>query len=92
MPVEVVRPDGSTIRGQVQFIGKTHFHPGKWVGVTLATPSGKNNGTVLGKSYFKCAAKHGLFVRKTQVRTLPSKAPPKVTSKVRSQLQYPCTP
>ena len=40
---------------------------GKWIGVILDEPKGKNNGTVQGKSYFSCADNHGIFVRFTQV-------------------------
>ena len=69
--VMVTRADGSIVRGQVRFLGKTNFYPGKWVGVALTTPSGKNDGTVRGESYFKCPAKHGLFLRPSQVRALP---------------------
>ncbi len=48
------------------------FAPGKWVGVELDEPKGKNNGTVLGKAYFSCRDNHGLFVRQNQlqVRTI----------------------
>ena len=45
--------------GTVAYVGVTEFAPGKWVGVILDQPSGKNNGTVQGKSYFECADKHG---------------------------------
>ena len=74
--VQVTRKEG-TVEGQVHFIGETHFHPGKWIGVVLPTPIGKNNGSVGGKSYFQCADKHGLFVTEAQVKTLPPTAPSK---------------
>ena len=45
--------------GVVSFAGLTEFAPGKWIGVTLDEPKGKNNGTVQGKSYFTCADRHG---------------------------------
>ena len=45
--------------GTVAYVGVTEFAPGKWVGVIWDEPIGKNNGTVQGKSYFECAAKHG---------------------------------
>jgi len=35
---------------------------GSWVGVEFFEPKGKNDGTVKGKVYFQCAAKHGMFV------------------------------
>ena len=45
--------------GVVAYVGVTDFAPGKWIGVILDKPKGKNNGTVQGKSYFECAEKHG---------------------------------
>ena len=51
-----------------RFMGTTEFAPGKWIGVELLDPRGKNNGTVNGKEYFKCADQHGLFLRSTQIQ------------------------
>ena len=45
--------------GEVAYVGVTEFAPGKWIGVILDQPKGKNNGTVQGKSYFQCPDKHG---------------------------------
>lgn len=44
---------GKNIRGEVAYIGMTTFAAGKWVGVVLAEPKGKNNGTIQGNCYFK---------------------------------------
>ncbi|KAF7259485.1 hypothetical protein EG68_03150 [Paragonimus skrjabini miyazakii] len=65
--VEVVGKD--TI-GTVAFIGATQFSSGKWIGVVLDEPKGKNNGTVQGKRYFTCDEDHGIFVRPTQLKLL----------------------
>ena len=43
---------------------------GKWIGVALDEPKGKNNGVVQGKKYFSCEDNHGIFVRQSQVCTL----------------------
>lgn len=43
---------GKNIQGTVAFIGMTSFASGKWIGVVLDEPKGKNNGTVQGKAYF----------------------------------------
>lgn len=44
---------GKNIRGEVAYIGMTTFAAGKWVGVALTEPKGKNNGTLQGNFYFK---------------------------------------
>jgi dynactin 1 len=55
-------------KGVVRFIGATSFAAGEWYGVELALPKGKNDGTVNGETYFRCAPDHGLFCKKAQVR------------------------
>lgn len=62
--VEVI---GKGQRGTVAYIGATLFASGKWVGVILNEPKGKNDGTVQGKRYFTCEENHGIFVRQSQV-------------------------
>ncbi len=47
------------VDGEIAYIGATDFAPGKWVGIILTEPKGKNDGSVQGKSYFKCTDKHG---------------------------------
>lgn len=47
-----VEVTGKNIRGEVAYIGMTAFATGKWVGVVLSEPKGKNNGTIQGNSYF----------------------------------------
>jgi len=49
--------------GIVRFVGATSFAAGKWIGVELDGPTGKNNGFVQGKSYFSCRDGYGVFVR-----------------------------
>ena len=39
--------------GTVAYVGTTQFAAGKWIGVVLDEPNGKNNGTVQGKTYFQ---------------------------------------
>ncbi|CAH1761785.1 1197_t:CDS:10, partial [Entrophospora sp. SA101] len=56
--------------GTIRFVGHTAFSPGKWFGVELDEPLGKNDGSVNGKHYFKCEEKHGVFIRTSQARPL----------------------
>ena len=37
------------LQGTIRFFGTTEFAPGKWAGVELDEPKGKNNGNVKGK-------------------------------------------
>ena len=63
---------------KVRHIGQ--FHHGKeneiWVGLELNEPTGKHNGTVEGRFYFKCKDKHGSFVPMSKVLTVLEKERP----------------
>lgn len=48
--VEVI---GKNVQGVIAFCGLTSFATGKWIGLVLEEPKGKNNGTVQGHSYFQ---------------------------------------
>jgi dynactin 1 len=66
-------PIGATVeislgRGVVRFCGATNFAPGKWVGIELSEPVGKNDGSVRGVAYFSCPMNYGVFVKASQVR------------------------
>ncbi|KAG9259828.1 dynactin subunit 1-like [Astyanax mexicanus] len=65
--VEVI---GKGQRGTVAYVGATLFASGKWVGVILDEPKGKNDGTVQGKAYFTCKENHGIFVRQSQIQLI----------------------
>ncbi|OAL55356.1 hypothetical protein IQ07DRAFT_607726 [Pyrenochaeta sp. DS3sAY3a] len=58
-------PETDDRRGTVSYIGPVPEIPGigSWIGVTLDEPTGKNNGSVKGKSYFECGPNYGVFVR-----------------------------
>ncbi|KAJ1910903.1 hypothetical protein IWQ60_010406, partial [Tieghemiomyces parasiticus] len=62
--------------GIIRFIGTTAFATGRWVGVELDSPSGKNDGSVHGEVYFTCPPNHGMFVRTTQVRLATAETTP----------------
>lgn len=52
---------GDGRRGTIRFAGPTLFAPGEWVGVELASATGKNDGSVQGERYFDCPMGHGMF-------------------------------
>ena len=53
--------------GTIAFIGATRFAPGQWFGVILDAPDGRNNVEVLGRRYFNCRQRHGLFLRRDRI-------------------------
>lgn len=57
-------------RGAIRFSGATSFSGGKWIGIELDEPQGKNDGTVQGVRYFTCKMGHGVFVRPSQVKVI----------------------
>lgn len=59
---------GTSKVGIVRYIGPTDFQEGTWVGVELDSPSGKNDGSIGGKQYFRCSPGYGLLVRPGRVR------------------------
>lgn len=76
---------GKNVAGTVAFIGSTQFSTGKWIGVILDEPKGKNNGTVQGKRYFTCEEDHGIFVRPTQLKLEGADDPGLMASSVLSE-------
>ncbi|KRY22009.1 Dynactin subunit 1 [Trichinella patagoniensis] len=66
--------DDKRLLGIVAYVGTTQFSPGKWIGVILDEPKGKNNGLVQGKEYFRCEANHGIFVRPAQVKLIENES------------------
>ncbi|KAI8092701.1 dynein associated protein-domain-containing protein [Halteromyces radiatus] len=62
--------------GTIRYTGTTSFQTGKWIGIELDEPQGKNSGVVQGKRYFDCRTNHGVFVRPSQVKLLPSSPSP----------------
>lgn len=44
---------GKECLGHIAYIGHPAFASGKWIGVILDEPKGKNNGTIKGQAYFK---------------------------------------
>nr|XP_055202167.1 kinesin-like protein KIF13B [Nyctereutes procyonoides] len=59
---------GTNKVGIVRYVGPTDFQEGTWIGVELDLPSGKNDGSIGGRQYFKCNPGYGLLVRPGRVR------------------------
>ncbi|CAN7985125.1 unnamed protein product [Ixodes pacificus] len=57
----IVNASSGMKAGTLRFMGPTEFATGQWAGVELDEPVGKNDGSVAGKKYFRCPARHGLF-------------------------------
>lgn len=57
-------------RGVVRFSGTTDFAPGKWIGIELYEPNGKNDGSINGVVYFSCKMNYGVFVRQSQIKNI----------------------
>jgi len=61
---------GKELFGTIAYVGMTSFAVGKWVGVVLDEPKGKNSGSIKGQQYFQCDENCGMFVRPTQLRVV----------------------
>ncbi|XP_037382435.1 kinesin-like protein KIF13B isoform X2 [Talpa occidentalis] len=59
---------GTSKTGIVRYVGPTDFQEGTWIGVELDLPAGRNDGSVGGRTYFRCPPGHGLLVRPGRVR------------------------
>ncbi|KAF5292478.1 hypothetical protein FQA39_LY14025 [Lamprigera yunnana] len=62
-----VEVKGKDVLGTIAYHGMTGFAAGRWFGLVLDEPKGKNNGTVKDKIYFQCEENHGLFVKLDQI-------------------------
>ena len=61
------------LSGTIRFLGNTSFQTGKWMGVELDEPIGKNSGVVQGKRYFDCKNNHGMFIRPANAKLIEVK-------------------
>merc|ERR1711991_501496 len=56
-------------RGTIRYVGDIRGKPGKFVGVELDEPFGKNDGSIEGHKFFECAPNYGCFVKPGSVET-----------------------
>ncbi|KAL8185021.1 UNVERIFIED_CONTAM: hypothetical protein K2H54_035006, partial [Gekko kuhli] len=59
---------GTNKTGTVRYVGPTDFQEGTWIGVELDLPSGKNDGSIGGRQYFKCNPGYGLLVKPSRIK------------------------
>jgi len=57
------------LMGTIKHIGEVKGKNGKWIGLELSKPEGRNNGVYDGVKYFDCRPQHGIFVKlvKTEI-------------------------
>ena len=70
----LVNATSGTKLGTLQYLGAADFAPGRWAGIELDEPVGKNDGSVAGKRYFKCEMKYGLFAPINKISAAPLSA------------------
>ena len=57
--------------GTIRYIGSpVRSQSGVWLGLSLAEPSGKNDGSQRGVRYWKDKPKHGLFTKPNKVKKI----------------------
>ncbi|XP_055637858.1 dynactin subunit 1 isoform X2 [Toxorhynchites rutilus septentrionalis] len=84
-----IEVSGKDVRGSIAYIGMTSFAVGKWIGVILDEPKGKNNGSIKGQTYFTCEENYGMFVRPTQLIYLDDAGNPIENSDVQTPEEKP---
>lgn len=75
---------GKDVKGSVAYVGYPTFATGKWIGVTLDEPKGKNNGTVRGHAYFRVSILIIIILRRCCVFFSPQSV--SVTSSTKTDL------
>ena len=70
----LVNATSGTKLGTLQYLGAADFAAGRWAGIELDEPVGKNDGSVAGKRYFKCEMKYGLFAPIHKISAAPLSA------------------
>ncbi|XP_053697404.1 dynactin subunit 1 isoform X2 [Sabethes cyaneus] len=84
-----IEVSGKDVRGTIAYIGMTSFAVGKWIGVILDEPKGKNNGSIKGQTYFSCDENYGMFVRPTQLVFLDDAGNPIESAEIQTPEEKP---
>ncbi|KAI5962149.1 NIP100 [Candida pseudojiufengensis] len=76
--------------GTIRFIGSTKFAPGKWYGIELNHPNGKNDGSIQGVKYFECSKEglYGVFVRESMISVANENWQMKLENLIKENKQY----
>jgi len=74
---------GDAKTGILRYLGTVDFADGIWAGIELFYKQGRNDGTVMGKEYFRCEYPYGLFVPSYRVSHSPANRLEKKTMGVR---------
>ncbi|ENN75835.1 hypothetical protein YQE_07565, partial [Dendroctonus ponderosae] len=67
-----VEVTAKSLQGVIAFVGKTSFATGKWIGLILDEPKGKNDGSVQGTEYFKALDAEGKPIVVPKTADLPA--------------------
>ncbi len=84
-------PNGTIVelpvgRGVIRWSGSLGDKPGKFFGVELYEPNGKNEGAFEGHHYFRCKPNYGLFVRSSNIKAQLGMEPPPPPTVVRDKM------
>jgi hypothetical protein len=86
-PVEIVLRSGGIWYGTVRFVGYTKLSAtGYWVGIELPHPTGTSNGRVGDVEHFRCKAKHGQFLKLSDIETC-HQCPPSMLRKEKDEFR-----
>jgi len=76
--IDIVNKIGLIIRpncGYLRYLGPTEFAAGVWAGIELDSCTGKHDGAVNGKRYFRCLPNKGLFLKESCIKRSARDAP-----------------
>ncbi|KAG0745346.1 hypothetical protein G6F57_005907 [Rhizopus arrhizus] len=73
----VILPTLDNVTGTLRYLGPIDSKQGTWAGIELDDVTlGKNDGSVQGKKYFKCAPNSGIFIASNKITFISPPSPP----------------